>query len=479
LFAEVRNFLLYDFYNDFGSVNENVFAYSNSLGNERALVIYNNRYAGAHGWIRVSSAFAEKHAGGARTLGQRTLSEAFSVSGDGVQFLAARDTVTGLEHLYSGRELAEKGMRVELGGYQCHVFLDWKHMYDDANHPWRELHQHLGGRGVPSLADAMRDLQLKPVHDALRAFLDPSIVEVLSGKALTEKAGSSDTQSTASGDGHEVNAPEKSEQQRRVLLSRLQTSLESARRLSVAESAEGLGVPDRSHWHGDLEEAVDSFERRIDAIARIPALQSNFSRRWPASACDVLPSGNGKQNSGQWATVLAWSAIHSLGELLDPLEPEQAGARLFDALKLREPMADAFSQFGMEGEERWRAAARVRAVLANVAWAPGARRSAASPYSWLHDPDVAWLINVHEYQGTRYFNKEMYECLLWWMALPALVRIAKRATPDKKAIEKLEHEIESRIDAAARAEYQIMSLFEMGDEEPATLPDIRSLASNE
>jgi len=33
LFAEVRNFLLYDFYNDFGSVNENVFAYSNILGN--------------------------------------------------------------------------------------------------------------------------------------------------------------------------------------------------------------------------------------------------------------------------------------------------------------------------------------------------------------------------------------------------------------------------------------------------------------
>jgi len=479
LFAEVRNFLLYDFYNHFGSVNENVFAYSNSLGNERALVIYNNRYAGAHGWIRVSSAVAEKHASGARTLRQRTLSEAFSVSGDDAQFLAARDTVTGLEHLYSGRELAEKGMRVELGGYQCHVFLDWKHMYDDANHPWRELHQHLGGRGVPSLADAMRDLQLKPVHDALRAFLDPLMVEVLSGKALTEKAGRSDTESTASADGHGVNAPETSEQQRRVLLSRLQTSLESARRLSDAESAEGLGVPDRSQWHGDLEEAVESFERRIDAIARIPALQSSFSRRWSASACEVLPSQNGNRNGSQWATVLAWSAIHSLGEMLDPLEPEHAGARLFDALKLREPMAEAFSQFGMEGEERWRAAARVRAALANVAWAPGARRSAASPYSWLHDPDVAWLINVHEYEGTRYFNKEMYECLLWWMALPALVRIAKRATPDKTAIEKLEHEIESRIDAAARAEYQIMALFEMGEEQPATPPDVRSLASRE
>lgn len=224
-------------------------------------------------------------------------------------------------------------------------------------------------------------------------------------------------------------------------------------------------MPDRSHWHGDIEEAVESFERRIDAVSRIPDLQSSFARPWSACACDVLPSESSTQNGGRWATVLAWSAIHSLGEMLDPLEPEPAGVRLFDALKLREPMADAFSQFGMEGDELWRAAARVRAVLANVAWAPGARRTAASPYSWLHDPDVAWLINVHEYEGTRYLNKEMYECLLWWMALPALVRVAKRTTLDKKAIEKLEHEIDSRIDAAAKADYQIMALFEMGEEE--------------
>src|SRR5207237_6923012 len=127
LFAEVRNFLLYDFYTDSGSVNENVLAYSNSLGDQRALVIYNNKFADAHGWIRISSAFCEKFPDGGRTIRQRSLSEAFAISGDNAQFIAARDTVTGLEHLYSGRELPEKGMRVDLGAYQCHVFLAGKH----------------------------------------------------------------------------------------------------------------------------------------------------------------------------------------------------------------------------------------------------------------------------------------------------------------------------------------------------------------
>ncbi|HEV2116802.1 MAG TPA: alpha-amylase family glycosyl hydrolase, partial [Terriglobales bacterium] len=45
LFAEVRDFLLYDFYTDDGWVNEDVYAYSNRLGDHRALVVYQNRYA--------------------------------------------------------------------------------------------------------------------------------------------------------------------------------------------------------------------------------------------------------------------------------------------------------------------------------------------------------------------------------------------------------------------------------------------------
>jgi hypothetical protein len=42
LFAEVRNFFLYDVYSPEGVVNENIFAYSNRLNNERALIVFNN-----------------------------------------------------------------------------------------------------------------------------------------------------------------------------------------------------------------------------------------------------------------------------------------------------------------------------------------------------------------------------------------------------------------------------------------------------
>ncbi len=49
LFAGVDDFLLYDVMTDDGHVNEDVFAYSNRVGRDRALIVYNNQYADAHG----------------------------------------------------------------------------------------------------------------------------------------------------------------------------------------------------------------------------------------------------------------------------------------------------------------------------------------------------------------------------------------------------------------------------------------------
>src|SRR5580658_1258535 len=96
IFAESSNFLLYDFFQDSGIVDENVFAYSNRNGGERALVVYNNRYGTTHGTIDFSAAYADKGAG---QLRQQRLREGLGLSGDGNAILAFRDSLTGLEYL--------------------------------------------------------------------------------------------------------------------------------------------------------------------------------------------------------------------------------------------------------------------------------------------------------------------------------------------------------------------------------------------
>ena len=69
------------FLHRFGHVDENVFAYSNRLGDQRALVIFNNKFAVIDGWIRTSTCVSRRRPGGGRTLRQRTLSDGFGLNG--------------------------------------------------------------------------------------------------------------------------------------------------------------------------------------------------------------------------------------------------------------------------------------------------------------------------------------------------------------------------------------------------------------
>jgi len=129
IFAESSNFLLYDCFEGSGSVDENVFAYSNRNGGERALVVYNNRYGTAHGTIDYSAAYADKSTA---QLRQQRLNQGLGFAGDSGAILAWRDSLTGLEYLRRARDLAERGLTLQLHAYQCHVFMDWHELYPSA-----------------------------------------------------------------------------------------------------------------------------------------------------------------------------------------------------------------------------------------------------------------------------------------------------------------------------------------------------------
>ena len=136
LFAGSSNFLLYDLYQDSGTVDENVFAYSNRNGGERALVVYNNRYGTAHGAIDFSAAYADKGAGHLR---QQRLRDGLGLSNSPATVFAWRDSLTGLEYLRRGNDFFERGLTLHLHAYQCHVFLDWRELYATAEKPWDRL----------------------------------------------------------------------------------------------------------------------------------------------------------------------------------------------------------------------------------------------------------------------------------------------------------------------------------------------------
>ena len=500
LFAESADFLLYDLFEPGGTVDENVFAYSNRSGTESALVVYNNRYGSARGTIDFSAAYADKGAG---QLRQRRLAEGLGLSGDAHAILAYRDSLTGLEYLRRAEELLQRGFTIELHAYQSHVFLDWRELRPTAQEPWDRLCDQLNGRGVPDLDDALVNLELQPLHEALRRALDPVVVRLMADAA--EPA-------TAPGNGKKKAEREKAFYDeawaRAEQLLRVTPALYVDRGGQAASGLPGSAL------------LGQAFRERLRTALNLPALESLFPAPWTPAARRILPSASPRMAAtAVWGPVLGWCLLELLAESIEPANPNRTALDIFDRLRLREPFAQAFAALGFEGEESWRVAARIKVLLLSgveagvvpdvavveeepeaapaaepqpesaspagdvaeeaeteapvaavtdepvAAAEPEAAAEVAAndsvalaPSLWA-DPDVRWLTGVHEAEGRVYLVRELYEELLWWLLLPSLLQLAGEPAPQRAAVEELSRTVSEALATAEAASYRMDALL--------------------
>jgi glycosidase len=503
VFAESHNFLLYDFFEASGSVDENVFAYSNSSGNERALVIYNNRYGEAHGTIHNSAAYVDK---GSSQLRQRRIHDGFGFGPDSGAILAYRDSLTGLEYLRRAIDVAEQGLTFHLHAYQCHVLMDWHEKWASAEKPWDRLCDQLKGRGVPSLEDALIDLGLQPVHHALRALFDQDSVRMLTDMA--EHPRSTAANGTVSA-ALERKANRARSEMFNVTWGRCETFMRDAQPAFRSRTA----VASDMTMPGLLGPA---FRERLAAAMRIPVVEALSQTPWTAAARRVLPSPSPQMTAtAMWAPIIAWCALETLAESIDAENPERFALNLFVQLRLRKPLAEAFASLGFEGESAWRAAARIKIVLlaqfetakpqpAAVATQQtssgatgtepkeelGSRAALAStlepvaghkpaptrsplpapivagiPRALWSDPDVRWLTGVHDAGEATYLVQEPLEELLWWLQMPALLKLAGQPSPTKSDVQAINARIQASISEAEGAGYKLQTLLGTAEEE--------------
>lgn len=168
LFSGVEQFLLYDFWTD-GQVNENVFAWSNVYGDERSLILYNNKYERAIGWIHTSCAYAIKHTDGEKQLIQRTLAEGLQLTCTDNRFVIFQEQHSSLWFIRKTTEIAERGLFASLNGFETQVFL---HMYEVSDTPdgqYKQLYEKLNGSGVHNISACINEIKFKKLYDALAA----------------------------------------------------------------------------------------------------------------------------------------------------------------------------------------------------------------------------------------------------------------------------------------------------------------------
>ncbi len=171
LFAEVANFWFYDFTEN-GATNENVFAYTNKLGEERAIVFYNNKYERASGKINFS--VPKSINGELKTV---SLFDALELSDNENLFIVMKEIVSGDEYLFKSSDF-RNGFRISLNGFEYRVFSDFKFIYDETN-VYETLYNNLAGNGVRSLDTEKDKLKLKPLHDAIYNLFEDKTLDAL------------------------------------------------------------------------------------------------------------------------------------------------------------------------------------------------------------------------------------------------------------------------------------------------------------
>ncbi|MBO7121893.1 MAG: alpha-amylase [Treponema sp.] len=170
LFAQVEDFLFYDVW-DNGRVNENVFAYSNRVGNEAAVVFYNNKYESASGWIKQSCEYAVKTGhDDEKVMTSRSISEGLGLTAEDDKYLIFRESRAGLWYVRKSSDICRDGMFINLRGFECQVMLDVHQVSDTLDKKWSTLNSVLAGKGCANLEVEWEEIRYKELYAALSAF---------------------------------------------------------------------------------------------------------------------------------------------------------------------------------------------------------------------------------------------------------------------------------------------------------------------
>jgi glycosidase len=404
LFANVENFYLYDFYDQNGVVDENVFAYSNIVGDERSLVIYHNRFGDTYGWVRKSVGFMDKASG---SIKQVDLSSGLGLTDCRNAFVIFLDRLSGMQYIRSCEEIAKKGLFIQLNAYRAYVFQDFQMVEDDEKGYWRKVHDHLGGHGTGDIHTLQTELPLRPVLQPLREIANSGYFNFL----LEQKP-------RAFG-----------QKPQNFLLS------ESDHKLNNLVNGAAALLDNSVRTEGICE----SFRRKMDIL---------FSARWldefpTVSRSPVLQDLSEwlrqRDNVDNWLAQVCWAYLDCLRSALDMdvsrfLELA-ADWRLFPVIE--SGLWDTGALVGLPGD----VIHSIIFLLKSNDWFKQSNRSTLRNLfnGWLNDDFFREFLRINTYKDQRWFGKESFELALSLMAFEGTYEILRVYNPGtKRARERLE-----------------------------------------
>lgn len=471
LFAGAENFRLYDFELTSSSsktgsrrpVDPNVFAYSNraplppdpqtdseetltantadtadteaTTTEGHVLVVFHNHASTTRGRIHSSLPFVV-HQGEENPRTERTTLALELDQGAPEEeteppetLLACRDQSTGLEHLFDPAVLASTGLTLELGPYQCHAFVDFRPL--EASEPWRQLCRALDGQGVPSLEEALLEIELLPVLGPFLRLLDPALLM----QCLN------DTSTTTS---------DEIEHRGQLFFSALSVDPKSATPATLQEAAATL--------RQDLDRVVALLRRlREPGDRKAVPLDSDPER------VDSYLAHGWRDDSAFWVTLLGWLVTRRL--MPEESKTEEASLAsdpptvdsILDRLLLDRQIAATLKNHEVSEEVAIEARLLFRLLAQDLAQLPRLGADTSPLARWLRQPAIAAFLRLHSWQGVEYLHRESLETLCWWSVLAAASFAKQEATRTLDSALKL-------LKRAESASYRVEELLKIDEE---------------
>jgi glycosidase len=434
LFAGSDQFLLYDLFTSSG-VDEDVYAYSNRYGDERGLVLYNNKYHSTRGWIRTSAAFAVKTGrGDEKVLTQRTLGEGLGLQPDARQFCIFRDQNAGLDYIRSSKELCQQGMYVELGGYQYKVYIDFRVVMDDASEQYAQLASYLGGRGVPNIQEALQELFVQPILVPFKALLNPENLQALMDRRITDV---------------EQKMPEK-------LLDTLDSKMTTL--LTTIEHFMGY---DGKNGKAAI---VETARLKLMAALAMPSTVEQASQQDPLkkdkeAISEEMQAAEAKEQF-LWGTLVSWVFVHALGDISGKENAPARSRSWMDEWLLGRAVAQTLQAWGMDEFNANQAVTLVKVATVHQELMAGSETETADTLlnTLLQDADVQRLLRVNRWQDVLWFDKEGFEYLLRWLTIIQGIVGSSSQSVSKKASDARKQTIAQLQKAVEASGYQIEKL---------------------
>lgn len=420
LFAHVELFHLFDFYRADGSVDENVFAYSNGSGDERVLVFYHNIYSETSGWIKTSSEFLNKKSGNTE---KRDLAYTLGLTCTD-NLVIFKDCITGLHYIRKCKDIWNNGFFIKMNAYKYFVFCDFTEVSNSAEEPWIELCDQLNGEGSNDLKADLDNIRYRKLHDLLKEFVNVETFEKFVSERKDEK--------------------------KKNPVSKFYRSVADRYQNFISELSSIEGIEEVNRDISDL------FIRDLIAVIDLP----RFKLKDYDLQADSYLQKNLSANRFYLFMVLGFAAGARLSMIRSEINDGPESNRIFRKYGLEGVFRDLFEQDGITGFHSKSIVKHIRAFIYYQNWWRHHEPEVLSEKLMdevFTDLNMIDILQMNEYEGVTYFNKEAFEDFLaglFVISVLDILRNIEKISERKKEFKTRFEIISGLIDAASKSGYR-------------------------